>query len=67
MVAVKNDVINGAINLSSGKGKKVIEFVNEIILKHNSNIIVDNTFYKTPDYEPFEFWGCNKKLLEISE
>ena len=66
-LAVKNDVINGAINLSSGKGQKVIEFVNEIILKHNSNIIVDNTCYKTPDYEPFEFWGCNKKLLEITE
>lgn len=52
----------GVLNLSSGNPVTIKNLVENWIKKYQSNIELNLGFYPYPDYEPMEFWGCNKRL-----
>jgi len=56
---------NGIVNCSSGQPIKIIELVENYLLKNQAKIKLNKGFYPYPDYEPFEFWGDNTKLKNI--
>jgi nucleoside-diphosphate-sugar epimerase len=60
---LKKQKINGIINCSSGKKTKVIDLVKKNL--KNKKISVVTNYYKIPNYEPFEFWGCNNKMKKL--
>ena len=60
-IALQNEV-TGIINNCSGRGTKVIDLVNDFILRENVTISFHKGYYPYPDFEPFAFWGDNTKL-----
>lgn len=56
---------SGLVNCCSGKPIMVLDLVNRYIKEKNADIQLNCGFYPYPDYEPFKFWGSNKKLLRI--
>ena len=55
----------GIINICSGKPIKVIDLVKYWKKKLNSKIILDSGQLSIPNYEPYIFYGDNKKLKKI--
>jgi nucleoside-diphosphate-sugar epimerase len=64
-LAVADLKTDGIINLSSGTGISVQDFVKKIIKKHNSDIRIEYDHYDIPLYEPKNFWGCNRLLKKL--
>ena len=58
------DEITGIINCCSGKPQKVSELVESIKKTLQSNIYLKKGVFPIPNYEPFIFYGSNKKLLK---
>ncbi len=63
-IALQNKV-EGVVNCCSGKPITILELVQDVIAKHNSNIELNLGYYPYPDYEPMEFWGDTTKLNQI--
>ena len=63
LVIAKSGV--GVINLGSGQPKSVIEFVNELILRANSDVVPIIGVVADREYESFSFWSDNRKLDEL--
>lgn len=57
--------IQGIINCCSGEPISIRRLVENIIKKHQASIKLNLGYYPYPDYEPFAFWGSNKKLKKI--
>ncbi|MEI6311422.1 MAG: NAD(P)-dependent oxidoreductase [Bacteroidota bacterium] len=64
VIALQNK-ITGIINNCSGKGIKIIDLVKNHLVKQNKEIQLNLGFYPYPDFEPFQFWGNNDKLVRI--
>lgn len=52
----------GVINVCSGQPVSVRRLVEEYLLSRDKNIVLRLGHYPYPDYEPFAFWGCDKKI-----
>jgi dTDP-6-deoxy-L-talose 4-dehydrogenase (NAD+) len=63
-IALQKEV-SGIINCCSGKPISVRNFVESFFMQHNHLIKLNLGHYPYPDYEPFAFWGDNKKLMKI--
>ncbi|MHA1724317.1 MAG: NAD-dependent epimerase/dehydratase family protein [Promethearchaeota archaeon] len=59
------DEINGRINCCSGKPISIRHLVENHIKRRKKKINLNLGFYPYLDYEPFAFWGDNKKLDKI--
>jgi len=59
------DEINGIINCCSGEPLSIRKLVENYINSNNLSIKLNLGFYPYNDYEPFAFWGNNKKLQGI--
>jgi cephalosporin hydroxylase/nucleoside-diphosphate-sugar epimerase len=57
--------VEGIINCCSNKPITVKQLVLDYLKKHNKHIKLNLGHYPYPDYEPFKFWGSNKKQLKI--
>jgi dTDP-6-deoxy-L-talose 4-dehydrogenase (NAD+) len=57
--------IDGIINCCSGRPISVRNFIEQYIKENNYNINLDLGYYQYPSYEPFAFWGDDKKLHKI--
>jgi cephalosporin hydroxylase/nucleoside-diphosphate-sugar epimerase len=57
--------IQGIINCSSNKPVTVKELVLNYLENNNKHIQLNLGYYPYTDYEPFKFWGSNKKQLKI--
>jgi len=55
----------GIVNVCSGTPISVKEIVDKWIIENNWSIELNRGFYTYTDYEPFSFWGDNKKLKSI--
>lgn len=56
----------GVFNCSSGKPIKIIDLVQNYLSAKNAEIFLNLGYYNYPDYEPFKFWGSNKKILQLT-
>lgn len=56
--------ICGILNICSGKPISVRKFVEDYIKGKKLSIGLNLGYYPYPDYEPFAFWGNNKKLIK---
>ena len=63
LIHTKN--IHGIFNGGSGNPISIIEFVENIIKRRESNIKVNRNFYPDRDYEPLAFWADMKKIRTI--
>ena len=63
-IATQNK-INGIINCCSNMPVSVKEFVEEYLAKKRATIQLNTKHYPYPDFEPFAFWGDDKKLKKI--
>ena len=61
--AVKNNSVEGIINVCSGKPQKVIDFVKKLL--DGNKIKLNNNYYDYPSYEPKNFWGSTEKLKQL--
>jgi cephalosporin hydroxylase/nucleoside-diphosphate-sugar epimerase len=59
------DKSEGILNCSSNKPVSVKQLVEEHLKRKHKHIDLNTGFYPYPDYEPFQFWGDNTKLLNI--
>ena len=59
--------IHGIFNGGSGNPISIIEFVENIIKKRDSNIKVNRYFYSDREDEPIAFWADMKKMRSISK
>ncbi|MCE3226596.1 MAG: Rhamnosyl O-methyltransferase [Bacteroidetes bacterium] len=57
--------ITGIINCSSNKPVTVKQLVQDYLKQHNKKIELNTGFYPYTDYEPFKFWGSDKKQKKI--
>jgi cephalosporin hydroxylase/nucleoside-diphosphate-sugar epimerase len=65
VIFAMQDEITGIINCSSGKPISVKQLVTDYLQKHNKSIELNTGFYPYTDYEPFKFWGSDKKQKKI--
>jgi dTDP-6-deoxy-L-talose 4-dehydrogenase (NAD+) len=63
-ITLQNE-INGIINNCSGIPVKLIDFVNEYLLKRKKEINLNLGYYPYSIFEPMDFWGNNDKLNKI--
>ncbi len=52
----------GIVNVCSGRPTSVKELVEQLLRMWSATIELRLGVYPYPDYEPFAFWGCRKKL-----
>lgn len=57
--------IDGIINCCSNKPITIKQLVLDHLKKINKTIELNFGYYPYTDYEPFKFWGSNKKQLKI--
>jgi nucleoside-diphosphate-sugar epimerase len=55
----------GIVNICSNKPVKIKILVNTWIKKYGLNVQVNLCHYPYSIYEPFKFWGSNKKLIKL--
>jgi dTDP-6-deoxy-L-talose 4-dehydrogenase (NAD+) len=63
-IALQNSVV-GIINCCSGKPISVLNFVESFFTEHGYVIKLNRGVYPYIEYEPFAFWGDNRKLINI--
>jgi len=63
-ISLQNEV-NGKINCCSGKPISIRQLVENHLKKRNKKIKLNLGYYPYLDYEPFTFWGDNRKLKSI--
>jgi len=56
----------GVVNICSNNPIKIKDLVNIWIKELNLNVQVNLCQYPYSEYEPFKFWGCNKKLIKLT-
>ena len=66
LLLVKNNKNNKIVNICSNKKITIKDLVKKIIKSNNSKIKILYNQYSVPTYEPKNFWGCNKKLLRLT-
>lgn len=59
-----DDAFAGIVNVCSGREIQLRHLVQEYLDKRVSSTRLNLGIYPYPDWEPFRFWGSNKKLLE---
>jgi len=64
-VAQQNEV-SGIINVGSGIGTSVIDFVRAVLRANQYQLDLNTGFYPYHAYEPFEFWADVTKLKKVS-
>lgn len=57
--------IDGIINCCSNEPISIKQLVSDHLKKVNKTIDLNLGYYPYTDYEPFRFWGSNKKQLKI--
>ena len=62
---INKDSDFGIINICSGKPVKIIDLVKYWKQNLNSKIIFERGLLSIPSYEPYIFYGDNKKLKKI--
>ncbi len=60
-----NDSNQGIVNICSGRGQKVKDFVTDYLKEHSADLVLNTGVYPVPDYEPFAFWGNDSKLKRL--
>jgi dTDP-6-deoxy-L-talose 4-dehydrogenase (NAD+) len=63
-IALQNEII-GIINNCSGIHVKLVDFVNEYLLKRKKEINLNLGYYPYSIFEPMDFWGNKDKLSKI--
>jgi len=63
-ISMQNE-INGIINCCDGKPISIRNLVENHLKKRNKKITLNLGYYPYLDYEPFAFWGDNRKLKRI--
>ena len=63
-IALQNKV-TGIVNVCSGRPKRVIDFVNEVLDVADYRLKLILNSYPYLDYEPMQFWGDTAKLQTI--
>ena len=63
-ISLQNE-INGRINCCNGKPISIRNLVENHLKKRNKKIKLNLGYYPYLDYEPFAFWGDNRKLKSI--
>jgi nucleoside-diphosphate-sugar epimerase len=53
--------IGGIINCCSNTPITIMQFVTNYLNQQNKKVKLNPGYYPYPDYEPFRFWGSNKK------
>ncbi len=57
----------GIMNCCSNKPISIRNLVEQYLKSHNKTLRLNLGYYPYPDYEPFRFWGSNKKQQSILE
>jgi len=52
-------------NICSGNPQRLVDLVNTYIKNSKSNIKLNLGYYPYSEFEPMEFWGCNKKTSHL--
>lgn len=63
---LENTSAKGVFNICSGQPVSVRRLVEEHLLKRGKKISLKLGHYPYPDYEPFAFWGSNKKFRGLN-
>lgn len=65
VVIVEQTAVTGAINVGSGRGMPVVEFVKNILHQHKHEMKLNCGFYPYPTYEPHAFYADTSRLRSI--
>ena len=55
----------GIVNICSNQPTSIVNIVQDWIKENQWKIELELGYYPKKDYEPFSFWGSNKKMLKI--
>lgn len=64
---LESEVANGVINICSGQPISVRRLVETHLFSRGKSIELQFGHYPYPDFEPFAFWGCNRKFRELTK